>query len=167
MKQGKLQQKKPYQLTGVDLEILQLVNEYHFLTVEQLIRLRYSKGSLTTVQTKLKALTENKYLDRRHLPHTGTGNTVYVYNLTTKAQQYLQEAGFTGFSRYRRSDILTVKLPHLQHALSLNDVLIAARLLAKDVPAITLAEARHDLDLKKTPVKVTVEKRLPYGDRVD
>src|SRR5437763_7213783 len=30
-----------------------------------------------------------------------------------------------------------------------------------------LVETHHDLDLKKTPVKVTVERRLPYGDRID
>src|SRR5437763_3883444 len=57
--------------------------------------------------------------------------------------------------------------PHLHHVLDLNDFLIAARLLTKDVPAISLVETRHDLDLKKTPVQVTVERRLPYGDRID
>src|SRR5205807_2314431 len=57
--------------------------------------------------------------------------------------------------------------PHLQHVLELNDFLIAASLLPRVVPSISLVEMRHDLDLKKTPVKVTVERRMPYGDRID
>lgn len=50
---------------------------------------------------------------------------------------------------------------------SLNDFLIAVRLLHRTVPAISLVETRHDLDLKKTPVRVTVERPLLYGDRTD
>ena len=61
----------------------------------------------------------------------------------------------------------TFAFPHLEHALALNDFLIAARLVERSVPSISLVDMRHDLDLKKTPVKVTVERRLPYGDRID
>ena len=167
MKQGKTKQKKPYQLTAVDYEILQRVREYHFLTAEQIVTLRYSKNSLPTAQIRLKALSDAKYLERRKLPSIEPGNTEYIYFLSTKGQHELEAAGMTGFSRVRKSEIEEMKFPHLQHVLSLNDFLIAARLLSKEVPYISLVEMRHDLDLKKTPVKVTVERRMPYGDRID
>ncbi len=173
MKQVKSQQKKHYTLTSVDYEILQLVREYHFITAEQLVRLRYSKNSLPTAQIRLQTLSGNNpkipcsnYLDRRHMPHIGTGNTDYIYYLSTKGQHELQDTGMIGFSRVRKSEIEEMKFPHLQHVLSLNDFLIAARLLPHAVPTISLIETRHDLDLKKTPVRVNVERRLPYGDRI-
>jgi hypothetical protein len=159
---------KPYEPTPVDFEILLLVRAYHFLTVSQLIRLRrLSNNSLSTEQPRLKKLADTKYLDRRHLPHTSTGNTKYVYSLSTKGLNYLKETGLIDSSRYRRDILINVKYPHLDHALALNDFLIAARLLEKAVPYISLVEMRHDLDLKKTPVRVTVERRMPYGDRID
>lgn len=151
----------------MDYEILQLVRQYHFLTVDQVIRLRYSKGTKTTVQTKLKNLFEQKYLDRRSLPHIGTGNTQYIYALSTKGMNILKEQGFSGFSRFRPDEFRKFAFPHLEHALAVNDFLIAANLVQTCVPAISLAEMRHDLDLKKTPIKVTVDKRLPGGYRDD
>ena len=163
----KQKEKKPFTLTGVDFEILRLVREYHFLTAEQIVTLRYSKNSLPTAQIRLKALSDAKYLERRKLPSIEPGNTEYIYFLSTKGQHELEAAGMTGFSRVRKSDIEDMKFPHLQHVLDLNNFLIAARLLNKEVPYISLVEMRHDLDLKKTPVKVTVERRMPYGDRID
>jgi len=141
--------KSPSQLTGVDYDILTLVQTFHYLTAEQIVRLRYSKNSLPTAQMRLKALYEANYLERRKLPHVGTGNTEYLYYLSTKA---VQEAGRDVFSRVRKSDIDHMQFPHLHHLLSLNDFPIAATLLPRFVPAITLVEMRHDLDLKKTPV---------------
>jgi protein involved in plasmid replication-relaxation len=166
---------RSYQLTAVDFEILQLVHQYHFLKVEQVMNLRgYSSGTLTTVQTRLQTLSGNnpkipceKYLERRQLPYTQPGNTNYIYYLSTNGQHALEQAGVTGFNRVRKSEIDRMAFPHLQHVLDLNDLLIAASLLPRSVPSISLVEWRHDLDLKKTPVKVTVERRLPYGDRID
>lgn len=159
---------KPIEPSAVDFEILQLVRDFHFLTVEQVIRLReLSVNSKPKVQTRLKSLYDNKYLDRRSLPHVGVGNTEYIYALSTKGMNLLKELGFSGFSRFRPDEFRRFAFPHLDHALAVNDLLIAARLLHNGIPSITLAEMRHDLDLKKTPIRVTVERRLPYGDRTD
>src|SRR2546423_5010199 len=155
-----------FTLTAVDFEILQLVRDFHFLTVEQVMKLR-GVSSKPKVQTKLKSLYEAKYLDRRSLPHVGVGNTEYIYALSTKGMNLLKDMGFSGFSRFRPDEFRRFAFPHLDHALAVNDFLIAARLLPVSVPSITHAEMRHDLDLKKTPVRVTVERRLPYGDRTD
>jgi len=159
---------KPYEPTAVDFEILQLVKAFHFLTVNQIMRLRgLSKNSLSTEQPRLKKLADNEYLDRRKLPYTTSGNKEFVYSLATHGVNYLKDAGLIDSSRFRRDILLNVKFPHLDHALALNNFLIAASLLEKAVPYISLVETRHDLDLKKTPVRVTVERRMPYGDRID
>jgi hypothetical protein len=157
-----IQKKKQQVLTAVDYEILRFVHQYHFLTVSQVTRLRYSAGSETTCQDRLKRLFDAGYLSRRKLPHVGTGNTDYLYYLSTRGQKELQAIGETSFTRVRKDDIENLKLPHLEHLLALNDFLIAGRLLARSVPDITLVAMRHDLDLKKTPLKIS----MPRGERI-
>lgn len=151
------QKRKQQVLTAVDYDILKLTHEYHFLTVSQVTRLRYSAGSETTAQDRLKRLFDAGVLARVRLLHVGTGNTEYLYTLSTKGQKELQEIGIASFSRYRPTDTQTLKLPHLQHLISLNDVLIAARLLSRSHPSISLVAMQHDLDMKKKPLKVAVD----------
>jgi len=155
-----IQKNKQHNLTAVDYEILALVHEYHFLTVSQVTRLRYSSGSETTCQDRLKKLFHAGVLDRVQLPHLGTGNTEYLYTLSTKGQKELQPLGITHFPRYRPSDTHTLRLPHLQHLLTLNDVLIAARLLCRVHPDIRLVSMLHDLDMKRTPMRVTLDRQV-------
>jgi len=154
-----IQKSKQHILTAVDYEILALVHEYHFLTVSQVTRLRYSSGSETTCQDRLKRLFNAGVMDRVQLPHLGTGNTEYLYTLSTKGQKELQPLGITHFPRYRPSDTHTLKLPHLQHLRTLNDFLIAARLLCRVHPDIRLISMKHDLDMKRTPMRVTVDRQ--------
>ncbi len=154
-----IQKKKPHVLTAVDYDILKLIATYHFLTVSQVTRLRYSAGSETTCQDRLKKLFDAGVLDRIQLPHVGTGNTEYLYTLSTKGQREVQTLGMSSFSRFRPSDTKTLKLPHLQHLIALNDVLIAARLLPRLQPDITLAAMQHDLDMKRSPLRITVERQ--------
>lgn len=155
-----IQKKKQYTLTTVDYDILKLIHEYHFLTVSQVTRLRYSSGSETTAQDRLKKiLYDNGYLDRVQLPHGGTGNTEYLYTLSTKGQRELQALGISNFSRFRPSDSQTLKLPHLQHLISLNDFLIAARLFPRFHPDITLVAMKHDLDMKRAPMRITIDRQ--------
>ncbi len=159
--------KTVYEPTPLDYHLLQYVREYHFLTAWQLVKIHFSDGSLTRAQTKLKTLYEHGYLDRRVLPHIGTGQPTYIYALATKGINELKEQGFSSFSRYRPDRLQHYKYPHLEHVLSLNDVLIAARRLHRLAPDITLEAMQHDLDLKRTPVKVSYVRRLPDGDKED
>jgi len=164
-KQGK---QKPYVPTPLDYQILQYVREYHFLTAWQLVKLHYSDGSLTRARVVLLRLyDEAEFLDRRALPHVGVGQPTYIYALATKGINYLKDQGFPSFSRYRPSELQQFKYPHLDHVLHLNDFLIAGRNITKVAPDITLAAMRHDLDLKRTPAKVSYVRRLPDGDRID
>src|SRR5437763_93495 len=102
-------------MTSVDYEILELIHTYHFLMREQLTRLRYSSGSETTAQDRLKRLFDADYLLRRKLPHLGTGNTDFLYYLSSKGQKELQAIGITDFVRVRKEDVENLKLPHLEH----------------------------------------------------
>lgn len=147
---------KPFTLSAVDMDILQYVKLYHYVTCEQIVHLRYSPNSLPTCQLRLKALFEAGYLLRTRLPSLTVGATSYVYHISTKAQQLLEDTDSDTIQRIRRDDIAELSYPFLAHCLALNDVLIAASLLPHSVPAITLAEMRHDLDLKRTPIRVNV-----------
>ncbi len=154
------QKSKQQVLTAVDFDILKLISEFHFLTVGQVTRLRYSHGSETTCQDRLKKLFNAGVLERVQLPHVGTGNTQYLYTLSFKGSKELEPFGITNFSRYRPADTHTLKLPHLQHLISLNDFLIAARLLCRANCDISLASLLHDLDMKRTPMRVTVDRQV-------
>lgn len=166
-KEKKQKPKKLYAPTPLDTELLKYVREYHFLTAWQLVKIHYSDGSLTRAQTKLKNLYDTEYLDRRALPDVRVGQPTWIYALSTKGINYLKELGYSSFSRYRPNELQHMKYPHLEHVLSLNDVLIAARNLPKQAPDISLDEMRHDLDMKKTPAKVEFVRRLPTGDKAD
>jgi len=154
---------KPYALKGVDYEFLALVKEYYYLTVSQIIRLRYKEGSLATVQVRMKNLFDAGYLLRRQLPHVGSGNSEYIYSLSTKGYHKVEELGYEIPSRVRKSEFEEKDLPHLKHLLAVNDILIAAHLLPGLAPQITLQESRHDMDLHKTPVTVSYNARTHTG----
>ena len=154
-----IQKNKQHVLTAVDYDILKLIHEYHFLTVSQVTRLRYSLGSETTCQDRLKRLFNAGVMDRLQLPHVGTGNTEYLYTISSKGFKELQPFGISSFSRYRPADTHTLKLPHLQHLISLNDFLIAARLLCRSNCDIRLVTMLHDLDMKRTPIRVTLDRQ--------
>jgi hypothetical protein len=82
-----------------------------------------------------------------------------LYTISSKGFKELQPFGISHFTRYRPADTHTLKLPHLQHLISLNDFLIAARLLCRANPDITLVSMLHDLDMKRTPMRVTIDRQ--------
>src|SRR5712672_1700449 len=90
---AKTEQTKPIRQQGngskpLDYEVLKYVREYHYLTAQQFVNIHYSQGSLTRAQTILKRVFDPElglgHLDRRPLPHSGTGQPIYVYTLSTK-----------------------------------------------------------------------------------
>lgn len=148
---------KHYHTTAVDLDILHLLQLYHYLTTEQIVKIRYSPNSLPTAQIRMKALFEAGFVGRRRLPSLSTGNTSFVYFLSSKGQALLEEdMDIESAGRVRTDDIEHMQYPFLQHVLSLNDILIAANHLPSFVPTISIAEIRHDLDLKRTPIRLNV-----------
>lgn len=138
--------------------ILRALNRYHFLTAQQLCRLRYSEGSLTYVQSLFKTLTDLGYCQRLWLPRTDQhGSSPSVYCLAIKGLNFLRSEGLDVPSRSRRSEQVRRSLYFLDHTLALNDFLIAAELLCCQLPDFELAGMLHERDLKQHPFDVQVD----------
>jgi hypothetical protein len=153
---------RTFTLSGVDDRYLRAVYRYHMLKPEQLTRRYYSQGSLTFVKARLKQLTDHDYLDANEQPTT-RGRSPFYYTLANKGIKYIKEAGFE-VDRYYRPSRKVEYLPFLLHTFLVNDVLIAAELLAEGMPQLTLAEMQHELVLKQDPCKVLIGRGQLYGD---
>src|SRR5438105_917527 len=85
--------------------ILSDLARYHYLTCRQVCRLRYSAGSLTYVQTRLKRLGAANYCQRLFLPRPSQfGSAPSVYTLSSKGLRYLRKSGRALNRRYRPSE---------------------------------------------------------------
>src|SRR5260221_12271810 len=155
-------EQKTFTLGGVDDRFLRAIYRYHMLKPEHLTKRYYSKGSLTFVKARLKLLTDHGYLDANEQPTT-RGRSPYYYTLAGKGIKYLKEAGFE-VNRYYRPSRKVEYLPFLLHTFSVNDVLVAAELLAESLPQLTLAEMQHELVLKQDPCRVPVGRERLSGD---
>src|SRR5262245_45002143 len=91
-----VQPKRPTRIPGnTDRLILGSLVRYHYLSSQQICRLCFKSGSLTYVQTKLKALTEGGYCQRIWLPKRGPrGSTPAVYTLARRGLNLLHAEGF-------------------------------------------------------------------------
>lgn len=143
---------------------MKAIYRYHMLKPEQLTRRYYSKGSLTFVKARLKLLTVHGYLQANEQPTT-RGRSPYFYTLASKGIKYLKEAGFE-VNRYYRPSRKVEYFPFLLHTFSVNDVLIAAELLAESMPQLILADMQHELFLKQHPCIVPIghERLLVNGN---
>jgi len=145
-------------LGGSDDALLQALMRYHYISVQQACRLLYSAGSLTYTQTKLRQLWESGYCERLFLPRAiQHGSAPGVYSLSRQGFHYLANGLLE--EGYRR----TLGRHHwsylfLKHTLMVNDVLITAELLERKVPSIVVARMLHELDLKRTPLRITTVK---------
>jgi Replication-relaxation len=153
---------KLFSISGVNDRLLQAIYRFHLLKPEQLTRRYYSQGSLTFVKARLKLLTDHGYLEANQQPTT-RGRSPFFYTLASKGIKYLKEAGFE-VNRYYRPSRKVEYLPFLLHTFTVNDVLIAAELLAEGHSQLALAEAQHELVLKQDPCKVPVERERSAGD---
>jgi hypothetical protein len=124
---------------------------YHLVTDEQIIKLLFNQGSRSTVKAHLAAMAEQKLTGRIVLP-TATGRRPYLNYLGIQGKRVLErEDGYTVTTYYEYSDLQTRSFGWKMHLLELNDFLIAARLLSKSVPEITLADWLHDFTITKNP----------------
>jgi hypothetical protein len=146
-------------ISYVDEQILHALFDFHYLTAEQLTRLRYSKASLNYAREQLKRLYDRGYFGRTYGPRSqAAGSTPWVYYLARKGLAHFKEHGYELERRYRPSEERSRSDQFLFHTLAVNDVLIAARLLERHVGGLELASIRHDLDLKRNPVKLETGK---------
>lgn len=142
-------------LSNTELGILAALNTYYYLSSAQLCKLLSRKGkllgTLSTTQTRLKHLWQRAYIQRERLPTPGyDGLGPYVYSLHTRGRNALKASGKTVVARFRPREARTHGLYFLPHTLPVNDVLIAADLLARQYPTqIRLDGLRHERELRR------------------
>lgn len=140
-----------FMLDRVDDRLLQAFGRFHYLTAKQITTLFYKAGSFTTVQARLKSLVDNNYLLALPLP-TIRAKSPFVYTLSTSGRDYLSELGLDlPLASFRPSKEHHKGYQFFSHTLKINDVLIAAELLARSVPHVRVEGMLHDLYLKHDP----------------
>jgi hypothetical protein len=136
-------------------DILQAVNTYRMLTTTQVCRLFFSEHSYNYAGKLLKHLADTDYLIRFPLPSAEKGNRELVYTLGRPGIQFLKSIGYD-LPYWSKNALLPPSYLHMQHSLSVNNVLIAGFILAKQVPGITLHALYHEWVLKHTPLAVSL-----------
>ncbi|MEO8714297.1 MAG: replication-relaxation family protein [Acetobacteraceae bacterium] len=143
-------------VTPAKRAILIVIARYYFLTARQGTRLLYAPGSLTRVQMLLKELADDGYCRRLFLPRPSPhGRVPAVYTLGRLGRARLAALGIAVPARLRPSEERKHAYLFLDHTLAVNDALIAAALLSRTIPAITIHQMRHERDLRRTPITVT------------
>ena len=138
-------------LTAPDERILLAIGRMHYLTNEQLRRLYYGQ-SLSYVQERTRKLAQLGYLLRLELKSARRGgSSPIVYSLDRIGRSFVEEAGYSLPSRFRKSEILAASPMHLEHTLAVNDVLIAFEQLQGSV---SLLEYWHERDIKRMSLPV-------------
>jgi hypothetical protein len=140
------------EITKAEENILLAVYTFHFLTVEQVTRLLYSKGSQRSgVNPRMKSLVERGYLDRKPLPREAiAGGSWYCYWLATLGRHHLEKKfgnRVTFSNRKFPSQMKLLKSSHMLHALEVTDTLITASQFAHATPAIKIERLLHDFTI--------------------
>ncbi|HLW02685.1 MAG TPA: replication-relaxation family protein [Ktedonobacterales bacterium] len=151
----------PCTLSAVDEKLLLAVHRFHYLTLSQLVHyLGYSdrsKGSSNWLGGFLKELVAGNYLAAQHLPRVASyGRNPLIYSLSTKGIHHIEALGLTVQTKLTPAEQERSFL-FLEHTLKLNDVLIAACLVEKQIAGITLADLQHERVLKHHPTKVQID----------
>lgn len=128
-------------------KILRAIYKFRRLNANQVTRLFYSQGSLTTVRSQLSHLTQEGFLHRYHYPTLSTGFSPWMYELEKKGRSYLKKSyGLTLFPPKDEE----VKYATIMHDIYINDFLIEAT----KVPNVHLVDVMHDWSLHHAPIKL-------------
>ena len=141
-----------------DEDILQAIYTYQYLTLNQVTRLFFSARSQHSKNHAghyLKRLTEEDFLQRFPLPSTNKGNRAYIYMLASKGLKCIASLGYDFLPSSHQAKP-PPSYQHIQHTLSLNDVLIAAALLQRSVEVVSLEAMQHEWMLKQRPLHVPI-----------
>lgn len=144
------------EVTPAKQALLIALGRYFYLTAKQATRLLYAEASLTRVQTLCKELADDGFVERLFLPRPSPhGRAPTVYALGRLGRAHLAALGIDVPVRLRPAEERAHSYLFLDHTLAVNDVLIAAELLARRVPQIAIAKMLHERTLRQTPVTVT------------
>jgi len=126
----------------------------HIAKAEQLCRLHYSPKSIKLIKARLRMLAIHHYVQEDWTP-TRLYRSPYCYVLGSKGVEHLQEIGVDVNDSFRSSKEVGKHYLFIQHALELNDILIAAALLRQVAPNYYLDSFIHERALRRKPYKVT------------
>ena len=156
-----MQHRRGHYLGLPDLKIVGALRVLSCATTQQLLRLLgYSPASLTYVQTRLKHLVDGGYLERLYLPRARrAGSGPVLYRLRRKSIPILRAQGLQLPYRLRPSEARDYGYLHLLHTLTVNDLLVAATILARETPGLELTRIVHERELQTEPIAVTVSGR--------
>lgn len=126
--------------------------QLHIATAEQLCRLHYQPGCIKAVKARLKELEDHGYVQHDVIPGKEFRKP-YYYTITAKAARYLHLAGLST-EAFRATGTDKHGL-FVDHALELNDMIIAAALLKKGGSGFYLYNFIREHSLKRQPYKAT------------
>jgi hypothetical protein len=147
----------PFVVTPVHDLLLHDLHTLHRATAEQLTRLNYKPGMLTTVKARLKDLADNRYV--LPLSHPSI-RLPYMYALDRKGLNHLAAQGVDVREYFRPSSEEDSAKNFLfrEHMLAISDLLIQSMLFAKTEPSYRISNMLHERVFKNNPIKATYEK---------
>jgi Replication-relaxation len=128
--------------------------QLHTATAEQLCRLHYKPGCIKAIKARLKDLAEHGYVQYDVIPGREFRRP-YYYTLGTKGARYLQQAGLDTNDAFRASKEVNKHALFVEHALELNDIIIAAALLKSVGTGFYLHTFVHERTLRRRPYKAS------------
>jgi hypothetical protein len=151
-KSGK--KRTPFVITPVHDLLLHDLNTLQRATAEQLTRLNYKPGMLTTVKARLKDLADNRYV--LPLSHPSI-RLPYMYALDRKGLNHLAAQGVDVQEYFRPSSEEDSAKNFLfrEHMLAISDILILSLLFAKSEPSYRISSMLHERVFKNNPIKAT------------
>jgi hypothetical protein len=146
--------KSAFVITPVHDLLLRDLHTLHRATAEQLTRLNYKPGMLNTVKSRLKDLSDNRYV--LPLSHPSI-RLPYVYALDRKGLNYLQTQGVDVREYFRPSQEEDSAKNFLfrEHMLAISDILIHALLFEKAEQSYRINALLHERFFKNHPIKAT------------
>ncbi len=149
--------KKPFVVTPVHDLLLHDLHTLHRATAEQLTRLNYKMGMLTTVKQRLKDLADNRYV--LPLSHPSI-RLPYMYALDRKGLNYLASQGVDVREYFRPSQEEDSAKNFLfrEHMLAISDILIHSLLFEKTEQSYRISSMLHERVFKNNPIKATYER---------
>src|SRR5207248_9345547 len=146
--------KKSFIVTPVHDLLLHDLNTLQRATAEQLTKLNYKMGMLTTVKQRLKDLADNRYV--LPLSHPSI-RLPYMYALDRKGLNYLHAQGVDVREYFRPSQEEDSAKNFLfrEHMLAISDLLIHALLFERSEPSYRIGRMLHERVFKNSPIKAT------------
>jgi len=143
----------PFVITPVHALLLRDLNTLQRATAEQLTRLNYKMGMLTTVKQRLKDLADNRYA--LPLSHPSI-RLPYLYALDRRGLNYLAAQGVDVREYFRPSQEEDTAKNFLfrEHMLAISDILIHSLLFVKSAASYRIETMLHERYFKNHPVKV-------------